>query len=263
MSGKLPPSTFADEPTQPVGASPSAAGSPQSGRDELDEILRAANAVEDPGPLYAMLAESAPVALAEVACGARAPGGAAHARAALTHAAILEKQLSARGFYPRLADLAGGAAFEVLRVAAERHPAASWVVKLSRKVERERAGAIHLAAAARHPSFAQVCAAHAEAGHVEGLMEAATTGRPEPAGALVAVDVGLAVRAAAVALHHNPKASVVAHLAAAFGPEPDALIAKVVSQLQSRSAAESLIAQSRHLPHTLRLLRAVIPGMAG
>lgn len=286
MSGKLPPSTFDDEPTQPVppeelplagvgddeersvslslDTAEVARPAPRSARDELDDILRAAHAIEDPSELYAMLAEKAPIALAEVACGARAPGGPAHARAALRHTAILEAQLSARGFYPRLADLAGEAALDVLRVAAERHPAAGWIVKLSRKVEGTRAGATHLVAAAGHPSFAQACAAHAEAGHIEGLMEAAgTTGRPEPAGSLVSVDAVVAARAAALALNADPSSSVVAHLAAAWGPEPDPLISKVVSHLRSRAAAEALLRQSRHLPHTLRLLRAVIPGMAG
>lgn len=284
MSGKLPPSTFDDEPTQPVPAgelplatagedelslslsldTAEVGAAPRSARDELDDILRAAHAIDDPAELYVMLAQKAPIALAEVACGARAPGGAAHARAALKHAAILESQLSARGFYPRLADLAGEAALEVLQVAAERHPAAGWVVKLSRKVEGTRAGATHLVAAAGHPSFAQACAAHAEAGHVEGLLEAASaTGRPEPAGALVGADPALAARAAAFALNTDAASSVVAHLAAAWGPEPDLLITKVVSHLRSRAAAEALLSQSRHLPHTLRLLRAVIPGMAG
>ena len=73
----------------------------------------------------------------------------------------------------------------------------------------------------------------------------------------------VAARAGALALGTNPESPVVAHLAAAWGPEPDALVARVVSHLRSRRAAESLSAQARHLPHTSRLLRAVIPGLAG
>ena len=257
--------SFDDEPTQPAGVPPPPAPPlpVADGRDEIEDIVRAAHAIEDPTELYAMLAVRAPIALAEVACGARAPGGPTHARAALRHAEIIEKQLTPRGFYPRLADLAGPAALEVLEVAAARHPAAGWVIKLSRKVEGPRAGAVHLAAAAGHPAFAQACAAHAEAGHIEGLLVAAEhTGRPEPAAALVNVDPNMAARAAALALNTRPDSPVVAHLAAAWGPEPDALVVKVVSGLRGRAAAESLLQQARHLPHTSRLLRAVIPGLA-
>jgi len=238
--------------------------SPFGTRDEIDDILRAAHAIDDPTPLYAMLAERAPIALAEVACGARAPGGAAHVRAALVHVALLEKQLSPRGVYPRLVELAPEAAGEVLLRAAQRHPAAVWLVKLSRKVEGTRAGATHLVAAATHPSFAQSCVAHAEAGHIEGLLAAAAaTGRAEPAAALLAADIVMAAQAAALALGTNPESAVVAHLAAVWGPEPDAIVVRVVAHLRTRAAAVGLLSQARHLPHTSRLLRAVIPGMAG
>jgi hypothetical protein len=259
-----------DDATDPLAGGPAAeaadrdAKRPAVGRAELDELLRAAREIGDPGPLYAMLAETAPLGLAEVACGARAPGGPAHVRAALAHVAVLEKQLTARGVYPRLVELAPELGPDVLRRAAERHPAAVWLVKLSRKVEGKGAGAIHLTAAAQRPSFAQSCVAHAEAGHAAGLLAAAeATGRPEPAAALLALDIRLATRAAAAALAVRPDSAVVAHVAAAWGPEPDLLVARVVPYLRTRSAAEGLLAQARHLPHTTRLLRAVIPGMAG
>ncbi|MBM4393379.1 MAG: hypothetical protein FJ090_19835, partial [Deltaproteobacteria bacterium] len=66
----------------------------------------------------------------------------------------------------------------------------------------------------------------------------------------------------ALALGADAASSAVAHLAAAWGPEPDAIVARIVPQLRTRAAAEALLAWSRHLPHTARLLRAVIPGMA-
>lgn len=263
MSPKRPKD---DDATDPFPGAPAAPSAPRAvdGREEIEEILRAAHSIEDPAPLYGMLATTAAVALAEVACGARAPGGPAHVRAALAHVELLERQLTARGVYPRLAELAPEVAPEVLRVAAERHPAAAWLVKLSRKVEGAAAGTIHLIAAGAHPSFAQGCAAHAEAGHSLGLLAAAAaTGRPEPAAALLALDVTLAAKAASAALTTRPGSAVVAHLAAVWGPEPDALVVRVVSHLRTRSAAEGLLAQARHLPHTSRLLRAVIPGMAG
>lgn len=274
---------FADEPTTPGELvlppdSLPVAGQPRWGppvrddddaRQQLDRILAAASQVDDPAPLLAMLAERAPVALAEVACGSRAPGGPQFVRASLAFVEPLEAQLTPRGLYGRLVELCGpagrddGTAVEVLRVGSARHPAASWVVKLSRKVEGVRAGTIHLAAAASHPAFAQACVAHAEVGHVEGLLAAATaTGRGEPAAALLAVDTALAVKAAALALAANPRSTVVAHLAAAWGPEVDTLVARIVPHLRGRAAAEGLLAWTGHLPHTARLLRAVIPGMA-
>ncbi|MSQ02923.1 MAG: hypothetical protein EXR71_13695 [Myxococcales bacterium] len=253
---------FDDEPTQPKA--PAVSPLVRTARDELDDIVRSAHQLADPAELFAMLATTAPIALVEVACGARAPGGAVHVRAALAHVEILERQLTPRGCYPRLAELGGEAAVDVLRVAAERHPAAGWLVKLSRKVEGPGAGRVHLIAASGRPSFAQSCVAHAEAGHIEGLVAAAeVTGRAEPAAALLPVDANVAARAAALALNTDPHAQVVAHLAAAWSPEPDMLVARLVPHLRSRAAAEALLAQSRHLPHTMRLLRAVLPGLVG
>ncbi len=276
-SGDVP---FADEPTTPRDAVPlpgptpgrpawgrgAAVANDDDARAQIDTILDAARMMDDPAPLLAMLAEKAPVALAEVCCGSRAPGGVAFVRASLAHVDLLEGQVTPRGLYVRLLELCRDdveARLAVLGVAAERFPAASWVVKLSRKVEGNRAGCVHLVAAVSHPSFAQVCTAHAEVGHVEGLLHAAAaTGRGEPAAALLAVDPAFAARAAALALSHSPSSSVVAHLAAGWGAEPDAIVSRIVPQLRTRAAAEALLAWSRHLPHTARILRAVIPGMA-
>jgi len=244
-------------------------------RAEMERLLAA---VRDAGdrplaPLFGALAAAHPVALAEVVCGPRSPGGEAVVRAALPHIAVLEETLSPRGVYPRLAELAGDAATAVLATAAGRHPAASWLIPLSRRVEREQAGATHLFAAGAHPAFAQVCRMHAEVGHVEGLVLAAgATGRAEPAGALLAVHLDPplrgepiplepALRAAAAALDANPGSPVLAHLAAVWGPEPDALVARLVPRLRQRASAEALLAGARHLPTTSALLRAVIPGM--
>ncbi len=245
-------------------------------RNELERLLTAVrDAGEQPlGPLFAALARTHPVALAEVVCGPRSPGGEAVVRAGLVHIDVLEAALSPRGAYPRLAELGGEAGTAVLAVAAHRHPAASWLLQLSRRVERENAGATHLFAAAGHPSFAQACRMHAEVGHVEGLVLAASgTGRPEPAAALLAVHLDpparanpmlpldAALRAAAAALDANPDAAVMAHLAAVWGPEPDDLLVRLVPRLRRRDAAEALLTRSRHLPRTRAVLTAVIPGM--
>lgn len=210
----------------------------------------------------AALAAAHPLALAELSCGPRSPGGERLVRAVLPHAAALEGALSARGAWLRLAELAGEAAPAVLAAAATRHPAAAWLVALSRRVEGEQAGATHLFAAASHPAFAAACRAHAEAGHVEGLVLAASaTGRPEPAAALLAVNLEAALRAAGAALDANPRSPVIAWLAAVWGPEPDGLFLRVVPLLRSRAAAESLLDRCRHLPRSAERLRMVLKGM--
>ncbi|MDP2305780.1 MAG: hypothetical protein Q8P18_07110 [Pseudomonadota bacterium] len=233
-------------------------------RAELPRLLATVKGAGDRPlqPLFAALAAKDPVALAEVVCGSRAPGGASVVRAALPHVGVLEAALSPRGLYPRLLDLGGEAAAEVLALAAARHPAASWLVPLSKKAETFAVGLTHLMAAAAHPSFAAVCRAHADAGHVDGLVfVAAETGRSEPAAALLGVDVGAALRAAGAALDHDPTTPMLAHLAAAWGAEPDALIMRLIPGLRSRAAAEALLASSRHLPRTASTLRAVLRGM--
>lgn len=239
-------------------------------RRDLDTVLSIARDVandDDASALVDAIATRDAIALAEVCCGPRAPGGPALCRAALKHAAILEKQLSARGFYPRLAELSAITAGDVLLVAATRHPAAGWLVALSKRIEVDLAGETHLVAAAAHPAFATACRAHADAGHREGLIAAARrTGRAEPAAALLAaswIDPTPALRAASAAIETNPDAPVVAHLAAVFGPEPDGLTRRIVPLLRTRAAAEALFTHTRHLPHTRALLLAVIPGMAG
>lgn len=234
-------------------------------RRDLDALLTAVRAAGDRplSPLADALAASHPLVLADLACGPRSPGGSRVVRAALPHVEVLERALSPRGLYPRLAELAGEAAPEVLDVAARRHPAAAWLLPLSRRVEGPRAGVTHLLAARAHPAFAQGCRSHAEAGHREGLVAAAAlTGRPEPAAALLAHDVDAALRAAAAALDARPDTPVPAHLAAEWGPEPDLLFARLVPLLRSRAAAESLRGACAHQPRTRQLLDAVIPGMA-
>ncbi len=239
-------------------------------RKDLTTLLtlaRDAATDEDAVALLDAVAARDTIALAEVCCGPRAPGGPSLCRAALRHAPALEKQLSARGFYPRLAEMSAVTAHDVLQLASSRHPAAGWLIALSRRIEVDLAGETHLVAAAAHPAFATACRAHADGGHREGLIVAAgRTGRAEPAAALLAatwVDPLPALRAASAALETNAASPVVAHLAAVFGPEPDGLVRRIVPLLRTRAAAEALYTHTRHLPHTRALLLAVIPGMAG
>ncbi len=216
------------------------------------------------GPLLDALAVADPLALAEVVCGTRSPGGAALILAALPHAERIEAVLSPRGAWPRLLELGGAeAALPVLTTAARRHPGASWLVALSRKVEGPRAGLAHLSACSHHPAFAQACRNHAEAGHVEGLVLAAgATGRAEPAAALLGVDrFDAMLRAAGAALDTAHDSPIIAQLAAVWGPEPDDLFVRVLPILRKKQAAESLRSHCRHLPKTARLLDLIIRGM--
>jgi hypothetical protein len=233
-------------------------------RAALPELLDAVRTAGDRPlePLFSALAARDPVALAEVVCGTRAPGGAAAVRAALPHVDVLERTLSPRGLYPRLVDLAGEAATDVLAVASARHPAAGWLVALSRRAETFGSGLTHLLAAVPHPSFAAVCRAHAEAGHLDALVfVAGETGRAEPVAALLTVDVPTALRAAGAALDRRPASPVLEHLAAAWGPEPDDLVLQLLPHLRSRAAGDALLARARHLPRTAATLRLLLKGM--
>lgn len=219
---------------------------------------------ESPEPLLRALAARDKLAVADVVVGPKAPRHPGLVRAALEVADVLEEAVSPGGLYRRLAELGAGAGTEVLREAAARHPVASWLVDLSARVEREHAGATHLLAIALHPQFHAACEAHAGAGHVLGLIDAAAqTGRAEPACALLrAGHVDAAATAAARALDADPACPVVAWLAAVWGPEPDPLVVKILPRLRSTDAVRALAQQAHGLPRSTELLRVVLPGLA-
>ncbi len=235
-------------------------------RAQTDLLIDAVKTAEGRplGPLLDALAAADPLALTEVVCGTRSPGGSALILAALPHAERFEATLSPRGAWPRLLELGGAeSALPVLTTAARRHPGAGWLVALSRKVEGSRAGLAHLTACAHHPAFAQACRNHADAGHIEGLVLASgATGRAEPAAALLgAGKFDAMLRAAGAALDTAPDSPLVAQLAAVWGPEPDDLFVRILPILRKKSAAEALRTHCRHLPKTGRLLDLIIRGM--
>jgi hypothetical protein len=219
---------------------------------------------ESPVDLLQALKEKNAVALADVVVGPQAVGGAAMARAALDLAPVLEQHLAPQGLYRRLVDLAGEAADEVLRLAAQRHPAGTWLVALSEKVEREGAGFVHLMAAQRHPSFTACCWAHAEAGHASGLVAVATeTARPEPVAALLSAGhETAALEAAARVLERDPRSPVIAWLAAVWGPDIDALLVRIVPHLRTSDAVRALAATSAAYPRASALLEVVGRGLS-
>ena len=152
---------------------------------------------------------------------------------------------------------------EVLQLAVQRHPTASWVVELSRKIEGQSAGITHLMASAAHPSFAQNCWAHAAAGHLPGLIEIAKrTGRAEPAAALTSSGhLDAAAIAMVAALEKMPNAPVVAMIAAAWGPCPESILHRTLPHLRSKKVACSLFQQSTGYPAFSNLLDTIIRAM--
>ncbi len=218
---------------------------------------------EDIGATLSDLAKRDPIALADLVLGPRAQSEPSLIRASLTVVEAMEHAVAPNGLYRRLMDLAGSAAPEVLEVASRRHPAASWMVQLSRRVEGREAGHTHLLAAAGHPAFTAACWAHAEAGHRRGLIAtAAATGLPEPAAALAALgDLDGAAEATVRVLEHTPESPVVATLAAAWGPDIRPILHRAVSHLRTRSSAEALRTQSTRYPKIAAMLQQVARGM--
>jgi hypothetical protein len=217
----------------------------------------------DPADSMADLALRNPIALADLVVGPKAIGDVRWLRAALQHISDLEQSLAPNGLYRRLIELSPELSAEVLEVAVRRHPTASWVVELSRKIEGQSAGLTHLIACAAHPSFAQNCWAHAAAGHLPGLIEVAKrTGRAEPAAALTSSGhLDAAAIAMIAALERKPNAPVVAMITAAWGPQPLSILHRTLPHLRSRKVALSLFQQSTGYPAFARLLDTVIRAM--
>jgi len=229
-------------------------------RERLDLCLHRG---EDVTEILEDLAQRDPLALADLVVGPRSQPSAGLISAALGVVETLEGAVSPNGLYRRLMDLAGSAAPDVLEIAAQRHPAASFVVQLSRQVEGAEAGRTHLRAAAGHPSFTAACWAHADAGHWAGLIAAAgETGLPEPAGALAAMgQIDRAAEATVRTLERTPDSPVVATLAAAWGPDITPILRAAVGHLRTRDAAHALRNQSAGYPEVAALLNTVARGM--
>ena len=221
-------------------------------REVADEAARRGASLD---ALYEALAFDEPLALLELAAGPRAVSGAASVRAALPLVAIMERHMSPSGLYQGLCMVAEDAADEVLAGAARRHPAAGWLVRLADRVE-EIPGRAHLRAAIEHPAYPAICWAHARAGHRQALLEAAESGRPEPAAALLAAGADReALRAAARALAAEPECPIVPYFAAVRGPEVGDLLAELIPLLGGGPAEAALREQALPLPALRRALR--------
>jgi hypothetical protein len=212
-------------------------------------------------PLFQALARDHPMALGDLVVGPGALTGAVAVREALDTLDTLEEMVPAGGLYHRLVTLGEAAQAEVLQAAVRRHPRASWVIRLSREVE-DAPGTAHLAATEQEPWFGAICQSHAEAGHVQALVDLAGRGRVEPVVALLAVGRhDAAFEAAAAAINNVPECPLVAHVAACLGPRTDAWICRLVSRLRSAEAARSLGQQAAPFPRTAARVAAILPAL--
>ena len=229
-------------------------------RERIDRQILAG---EDPAETVRDLANRNPIALADLVIGPRAPRDPSWIRATLGSVAVLEEALSPYGLYRKLVSICPELQTEVLQIAARRHPAAGWLVELSRTIEGQQAGVIHLSACTGHPSFTQNCWAHAAAGHLPGLIAIASeTGQPQTVAALVAHGhLEAAALATVRIIERAPDTPVVAMIAAVWGPDPVPILRKMLPHLRSRSVAEALAKQSRGYRDFTALLNTVIGAM--
>jgi hypothetical protein len=229
-------------------------------RERIEQQLQRGH---DPSETVRDLASRNPIALADMVIGPRAPRDPRWIQAALASVDVLEEALPPNGLYRKLVALCPQLQSDILKIAARRHPAAGWLIELSRNIEGQQAGLIHLTASAGHPSFTQNCWAHAAAGHLPGLISLATqTGLPEPAAAIAAHGH---IEAAAIAMVRTiecaPDAPVVALVAAAWGPDVVPVLRKTLPHLRSRSSAIALAQQSNGYSDFSTLMNTLIGAM--
>ena len=229
-------------------------------RQRVEHLL---NGGHDPGSTMADLASRNPVALADLVIGPKAISQIPWTRSALDHLDTLESTLAPTGLYRRLVSVCPNIGTEILYAGARRHPGASWLIELSRTVEGTDAGFIHLTSTSGHPSFTQNCWTHAAAGHLPGLLHAASeTGRPEPAAALsVHGHLDAAALSILAALEKTPDTPVIAMVAAAWGPDIERILRKTVPHLRSRKVALSLQRHTQGYVEFSKLLATVVEAM--
>jgi len=227
------------------------------------EVLRdtartAYEAGEDLVPLYRALADKEPLALGDLALG---PKAIPAIDAAIEVIDAIEKGATPAAVYRRLMDLAPARACELLALACERHPAASFAIALSEQHE-EVVGRTHLRAAKEHPALLALALGYARKGHTEALVELAGEGRPEPLAALAVTEHDDAwVIGAARAIDADPACPLVPFTCAARGASARALIRRVLPHLKSREAAERLQHDLSPFPEERKLLALLSAGM--
>jgi len=209
--------------------------------------------------LFAALAREEPLALLELVAGAKAIKRPESVRAALPHASSIEGHMSPAGLYQGLVNASSESALDVLRLAAERFPAAGWVVRLSAKIE-ETPGLAHLAATEGHQAFEAICWAHARSGHFDALEQAAGRGQAAAAAALLAAgEPTRALDAAVAALSSRADSPVVSYFVAVAGPTASPLLESLIERLQDGGLDDAVRAATRAQLAPLPELQARLP----
>lgn len=210
------------------------------------------------------LSERDRVVVAELLIGPRASRGSAWTALALEVVDVLEHALAAGPLYRRLADLAGEGAVDVLTVAVDRHPDATWLVPLSSRVEGAEMGWTHLMSVVERASFLETCQAYASGGARRGLLRVAVqTHRVEP---LVALARQADERALVLATSHLFRADepppVAAWLAAIWGPDPTRILVGAMALLYERAPERVpiLLEQSTRWPRVALTARGLAMG---
>ena len=219
---------------------------------------------QSPRDLLQRLANEDRVALAEVVVGPKAPASPLLVAAALEVLPALEQSIAPRARYQRLVGLAAASRADVLAAACQRHPVASWLVKLSEAVEGPLAGLAHLGATQGLSAFSRVCQLHAEAGHTDALLQAAAAlGRPElPAQLAAAGHLEAAAAAVIRCLERDPASPAMAWAAAGWGPDLGPLRLACVRSLRDAKTADALapwLVGDARATALLPVLRAALP----
>lgn len=236
-------------------------------------VAESVKADQDLGPFFAAIAARDPLALVELVTGPRTSAGPVLIRGALTVLDTLEQKVAPVGLYRRLLALSGDMALDVLKVAAERNPTASWLCALSDKSGEPEPGRIHLEATLGHPAFVNACWAHAQAGHLRALAGVAgSSRRPEPVAALLAsgaedlcfeVCVHL-LNTSADTEETGAPGSIVTRLApwiaGVWGPDLDAFFVRLVPRVRSRQAATGFMDAAQDWPRTQAFLKILLHG---
>ena len=212
-------------------------------------------------PLYQALAAEAPMALVDLVLGPKAAAGSRAVQAALEVLPALVEQTTPAGTIRRLGDLAPECKPEVLAAAVRAFPSAGWLVGLSDKFEDQAPGSAHLNGTQDHPAYPGVCVAHANAGHLDALLDQAAQGLPAAVGALALVDPAAATQGAGLLLDAHPHVRVVPWIAAAKGPQAEEILLPLMSKLRSRGAAMNLLADLGPFPQAQARLSLILAGL--
>lgn len=221
--------------------------------------LDALDAERDLSDFWRGLARTDPLTAADLALGARATP--ALATSALVILDAMEPVFPGSNLYHRLATLLPERAPDVVRLAADRHPTAPWLLALSARHD-PLPGVLHLRAAAAAGVLSEAARLWAEASpDVRGMAAvSAALGTLEPTLALLrARKPAGAARCAAALLEAHPTAEVLPALAALYGPDLDDFTQQIAGLMTATEARAALRTAASGLPKTRAALLGAGP----